>query len=195
MKKVKFGNYWQTNDKVKEPIEWLVLAEKDGKTLLLAKHGLDCRQYQYGSSCSITWKNCDLRKWLHSTFINNAFSEKEQQSIVPTQNKTNDVETEDKVFLLSVEEADKYLTQKTRKCRPTPYAKLHNAWSSDDNFCDWWLRSPGNHQIYVANVLDGGGVYAGGSYVNYVLNAIRVALWVDSSKMLESKDINELKLN
>ena len=187
MKKVKFGNYWQTNDKVKEPIEWLVLAEKDGKTLLLAKHGLDCRQYQYGSSCSITWKNCDLRKWLHSTFINNAFSEKEQQSIVPTQNKTNDVETEDKVFLLSVEEADKYLTQKTRKCRPTPYAKLHNAWSSDDNFCDWWLRSPSDYQNFVAYVLFDGDVNFDSYSVDYDGRAVRVALWVNNKVLNSAK--------
>ena len=194
MKKVKFGNYWQNNDEVKKPIEWLVLDEKDGKTLLLAKHGLDCSQYQYGTystSCSTTWENCDLRKWLHSTFINNAFSEEEQQSIVLTKNKTNDVETEDKVFLLSVEEANTYLTQKTRKCRPTPYAKQHNAWSSNDNFCLWWLRSLGDDKGSVAYVNDGGDVRNRGYYIYNALIAIRVAMWVDSSKMLEYKDINE----
>lgn len=186
MKKVKFGSYWKDNTGKKEHLKWLVLAEKDGKTLLLAKHGLDCRQYQYGTSCSITWENCDLRKWLHSTFINNAFSEEEQQSIVPTQNKTNDIETEDRVFLLSVEEANEYLTQKTGKCRPTPYARLNNAWNSNDNFCLWWLRSPGTYLNYAAYVNDGGDVRNRGYYVYSDLLAVRVAMWVDSSKMLES---------
>jgi hypothetical protein len=198
MKKVKFGNYWKDTDEVKEPIEWLVLDEKDGKTLLLAKHGLDCRQYHYGTydtSCSTSWSESDLRKWLHSTFINNAFSEEEQQAIIPTQNKTNDdVEnvlpsfTEDKVFLLSIEEANKYLTQEERKCRPTPYAKLHNAWSSGDNFCYWWLRSPVDIQGNAAYVYYDGDVHYRGSSVYFGINAIRVAMWVDSSKMLESKD-------
>ena len=183
MKTIKFGSYWKNNAR-KKHLKWIVLAEKDGKTLLLAKRGLDCRQYDtYGTSCSTTWKNCDLRKWLHSTFINNAFSEKEQQSIVPTQNKTNDIETEDKVFLLSVEEANKYLTQKTRKCKPTPYAKQHNAWSNDDNFCDWWLRSPGITQYNAAIVRSNGNVYGDGYYINIGTNAVRVAMWVDSSKL------------
>ena len=191
MKKVKFGSYWQSNAEKKEPIEWLVLDEKDGKTLLLAKHGLDCRQYQYGTygtSCSTTWENCDLRKWLNSTFINNAFSEEEQQAIIPMQNKTNDVETEDKVFLLSVEEANTYLTQKTRKCRPTPYAKFNNAWSSNNYFCLWWLRSLGDDKGSVAYVNDGGDVRNRGYYVYSALLAIRVAMWVNSSKLENIKN-------
>ena len=185
MKKVKFGSYWKNNAR-KKHLKWLVLDEKDGKTLLLAKHGLDCRQYgTYGTSCSTTWENCDLRKWLQSTFINNAFSEEEQQAIVLTKNDTKGSRTtEDKVFLLSIEEAQKYFKNaEERKCMPTPYAKLHNAWSSDDNLCYWWLRSPGITQNNAAIVHSNGNVYGDGYYVFDVSTTIRVAMWVNSSKL------------
>jgi hypothetical protein len=193
MKKVKFGSYWKNNAGKKEHLKWFVLAEKDGKTLLLAKHGLDCRQYHYGTydtSCSTSWSESDLRKWLHSTFINNAFSEEEQQAIIPTQNKTNDdVEnvlpsfTEDKVFLLSVEEANKYLTQKTRKCRPTPYAKYNNAKYNDDNICFWFLRTAGRYPYFALFVDCNGNINIVGMRVECDYFAIRPCIWVDSSKL------------
>ena len=183
MKKVKFGNYWQTDDKNKEAIEWEVLAKENGKALLISKYALDCKPY-HENSCSITWENCTLRKWLNSEFINNAFSEEEIAEIVLTRNETKgSIQTEDKVFLLSIEEANKYLTQEERKCRPTPYAKLHNAWSSGDNFCYWWLRSPGYFQYNAANVDYDGDVHYFGYYVGIDNNAVRVAMWVDSSKL------------
>jgi hypothetical protein len=183
MKTIKFGNYWQTDDKNKEAIEWEVLAKENGKALLISKYALDCKPY-HENSCSITWENCTLRKWLNSEFINNAFSEEEIAEIVLTRNETKgSIQTEDKVFLLSIEEANKYLTQEERKCRPTPYAKLHNAWSSGDNFCCWWLRSHGNYQIYVANVFVDGDVYNLGGYVSNGNYAVRMAMWVDLSKL------------
>jgi hypothetical protein len=183
MMKVKFGNYWQTDDKNKEAIEWEVLAKENGKALLISKYALDCKPYNQ-NNCKITWEECTLRKWINSDFINNAFSEEEQQIIALTKNDTNGSRTtEDKVFLLSIEEANKYLTRETRKCTPTPYAKLHNAWSSGDNFCYWWLRSPSDIQGNAAIVYYGGGVRNIGFSVLNAYGAVRVAMWVDSSKL------------
>ena len=184
METIKFGNYYQTNDKNKEAIEWLVLDEKEnGKILLISKYALDCKPFNQ-SCCDITWEKCDLRKWLHSDFMDNAFSEEEQQAIVLTKNKTKGSrKTEDKVFLLSTEEAHTYLTQEERKCMLTPYAKLHNAWYGGDNFCCWWLRSPGNSQIYVANVFVDGDVYNLGGYVSNGNYVVRPCIWIDSSKL------------
>src|SRR5574344_220182 len=177
---VKFGNYWQSNDKNKEAIEWKVLAKENGKALLISKYALDCKPYNQ-NNCNITWEECTLRKWINSDFINNAFSEEEQQIIALTKNDTNGSRTtEDKVFLLSIEEAQKYFKNaEERKCTPTPYAKQHNAWSSDDNFCYWWLRSPGCNQYFAARVNYDGGVSLYGYSVYNVNDAVRVALWVN----------------
>ena len=184
METIKFGNYWQSNDKNKEAIKWKVLAKENGKALLISKYALDCKPFNQ-NKCNITWEECTLRKWLNSEFINNAFSEEEQQAIVLTRNETNDVETEDKVFLLSIEEALEYLPKKKRKCRPTPYAELHNAWYGDHNICCWWLRSSGYRQFYAAIVDCDGGVYNDGNYVSSGFNAVRVVMWVND-KVLNS---------
>ena len=183
MKKVKFGNYWQTDDKNKEAIEWKVLAKENGKILLISKYALDCKPYNE-NSCNITWEECTLRKWLNSDFINNAFSEEEQQIIALTKNDTKGSRTtEDKVFLLSTEEANTYLTKEERKCRPTPYAKQHNAWWGGYGFCYWWLRSPGYDQDNAANVNYVGGVCYYGYYVDGDYDAVRVAMWVNSETL------------
>ena len=191
METVKFGNYWQSNDKNKEAIKWKVLAKENGKILLISKYALDCKPFNQ-SCCNITWEECTLRKWLNSEFINNAFNEEEQQAIALTKNDNpNNSEyktrggntTEDKVFLLSIGEALEYLPKKKRKCTPTPYAKLHNAWYGDHNFCFWWLRSPGFHQNDAAYVNDDGYVINYGDYVNHCNDVVRPCIWIDSSKL------------
>ena len=197
METIKFGNYWQTNNEVKEPIEWLVIDEKDGKTLLLSKYSLDCKPY-HENSCDITWEECTLRKWINSDFINNAFSEEEQQIIARTRNNnpynptygtSGGNTTEDKVFLLSIEEAQKYFkNDEERKCTPTQYTKLHNAWSSDDNFCYWWLRSSGGDQNLAAIVDYVGEVYHYSYLVNIDDGVVRPCIWIDSSKLENIKN-------
>ncbi len=117
---VYFGSYEQDNDAVNgtEPVEWYVLDKADGEATLLAVHLLDCQQYHEADE-NITWENCTLRSWLNGEFYNTAFSEEEQAAIVNTNviNEDNsywgwDMEggndTEDKVWLLSLEEIERY---------------------------------------------------------------------------------------
>src|SRR5574344_2323362 len=122
-----------------------------------------------------------LYSFLNTHWIaNNIISEEEQQIIALTKNDTNGSRTtEDKVFLLSIEEAQKYFKNaEERKCMPTPYAKQHKAWSKA-NFCYWWLRSPGLYQNSAAYVNDDGDVNNYGRNVHDANNAVRVALWVN----------------
>ncbi len=85
---VTFGRYPQNNGDTPEPIEWLVL-DNDGKTaLLLSKYGLDCRPFHgdiaglpergWGWSYWDYWEKCDLRLWLNSDFLQNAFTSEER---------------------------------------------------------------------------------------------------------------------
>ena len=157
----KFGSYEQNNKTSdgKEEIEWIVL-EKDGMSLLLiSKYALDCQQYDT-SYTNVTWGTCSLRKWLNGTFINNAFSTAEQnmiQSTTVTADKNLSYSTSpgnnttDKVFLLSITEANKYFkSDEARKCTPTDYTIAQGAWTINSYktggraICWWWLRSPGN---------------------------------------------------
>ena len=195
-KSVYFGSYEQDNDTSngKEAIEWLVLGKEENKILVISKYALDCKQYNT-SKDFVTWETCSLRKWLNNEFINSAFSEEEKAKI-PTVTVSADKNPEystdpgratiDKVFLLSITEAEKYFTtDEARKCVPTAYAKAQGAYTSDSytsggkDTCWWWLRSPGYDQAYAACVRHGGSVLYFGLRVSSGSDAVRPALWIE----------------
>ena len=189
-----FGAYEQDNSTSngKEAIEWTVL-DKDGMSLLLiSKQALDCQQYNT-SYTDVTWESCSLRKWMNGTFLNKAFNAEEQAQIQnttvsadknPEYNTNPGNATTDKVFLLSINEVEKYFnSDEARKCAPTAYAKAQGAYTSDSYktasgaaTCWWWLRSPGNNQNNAANVNNDGSVNYNGNNVNNDNDAVRPAL-------------------
>lgn len=191
---VLFGTYEQDNDTAngKEEIEWLVLDVQDGKALLISKYALDCKPYNRSES-NVTWETCTLRTWLNEDFLNAAFSA-EEQSVIHTvtvsadknpKYKTNPGNaTQDKVFLLSIVEADKYFASSSaRACKPTKYAVANG--SNVSNYygnCWWWLRSPGVYQSRAAYGHSDGGVNGNGYFVNSDDGAVRPAIWVELGK-------------
>ena len=190
---VVFGSYEQDNNisNGKEDIEWLVLAKEGNRVLVISRYALDCQKYN-SSDARITWETCSLRKWLNWKFINGAFSTDEQnliQSTTVTADKNPSFgtspgnNTNDKVFLLSITEVNKYFSSDSaRQCQATAYAKSQGAYTSlgNDN-CVWWLRSPGRTSNYAAVVSDDGSVDdRGGNDVPIdVFDAVRPALWID----------------
>jgi ribosomal protein S17E len=191
-----FGSYEQDNDTSngKEEIEWQILEKQDNKILIISKYALDCQQYNTENT-DVTWETCTLRSWLNSTFISNAFTEAEQSMIVDTKvtadknpnystNPGND--TTDKIFLLSINEVNKYFTNdESRKCVPTAYAIEQGAYTSDSYTsggkatCWWWLRSPGSSQVDASYVYYDGSVYYDGRGVDGSNGCVRPALWIN----------------
>lgn len=194
---ITFGAYEQDNNTSngKEAIEWTVL-DKDGMSLLLiSKQALDCQQYNT-SYTDVTWESCSLRKWMNGTFLNKAFNAEEQAQIQnttvsadknPEYNTNPGNATTDKVFLLSINEVEKYFnSDEARKCAPTAYAKAQGAYTSDiyktasgAATCWWWLRSPGYNRNIAANVNSYGSVYYFGYNVHTDYVAVRPALWIN----------------
>ena len=191
---ITFGKYVQKVNGSPEPIEWLVLDEKDGEALVISKYALDCQPYNE-SYKKVTWETCTLRKWLNETFFNTAFSREEQNRIITstvTADKNPDSstppgkDTTDKVFLLSIKEADKYFdSYDSRKCTPTDYAIAQGTYTSG-NFtvggkatCWWWLRSPGGSSSSAAYVNYVGSVINYGYLVNNRDDAVRPALRIN----------------
>ena len=188
-----FGSYEQDNisSNGKEDIEWSVLAKEDNRVLLISKYALDCKQYN-AELTDVTWEICSLRQWLNGTFLNDAFSAEEQALIQDTYvsadaNPKYDTNpgnaTTDKVFLLSINEAEKYFgSDEDRKCTSTEYAKA-NAYTSSSNtkngICWWRLRSPAMHQSYAAGVTYGGSVDDFGKSVVDDDVCVRPALWIN----------------
>ena len=190
-----FGSYEQDNNTAngKEDIEWLVLAKKDSRILVISKYALDCQKNP--SRASVTWETCSLRKWLNGTFLNAAFSE-EERAMIPSVSVSADKNpsystspgnsTTDQVFLLSIKEANKYFSSdEARKCAPTDYAVAQGARTSDSSkvygraACWWWLRSPGSYSNHAARVYSGGSVDDYGISVSDDGYAVRPALWIN----------------
>ena len=194
-----FGAYEQDNDisNGKEDIAWLVLEKENNKILVISDKALDCQSYNT-SKVNVTWENCSLREWLNGTFLHAAFSAEEQAMIVDTNvlpGKNPEYSTDpgnttmDKVFLLSIDEINKYFdylgSGKARKCVPTAYA-IANGVSPNWNYtkdgevtCWWWLRSPGDAQDCAAGVDGDGSVYYSGSGVINDTGGVRPALWIN----------------
>lgn len=189
---IKFGNYFINEGKNKEPIEWRVLEVSNNKALLITKDAIDCKPYN-NEMQDITWEECSLRQWLNNEFINQAFSKEEQNEIILTNisnpNNANRStnggnNTHDKIFLLSIDEAEKYFKgNKDRECKPTNFAKQQGAWTCQINEylanCCWWLRSPGYDQDYAACVNGSGDIRDGGNSVDGINIAVRPALFIN----------------
>lgn len=147
MKTVVMGNYWQSSNKEKEPIEWIVLREDGDKQYLLSKYCLDCVPYCDGHK--IAWKHSLMRKWLNDEFLNAAFTAEEQENILLTNVQTQpggwfgpalDVSqpVSDKIFLPSIAEAILFFdstewhdidAEQKRIARPTYYACERGCWA------------------------------------------------------------------
>ncbi len=186
-----FGSYEQDNDlsNGKEDIEWLVLAKEDSRILVISKYALDCHQY-HAQRAETTWETCTLRTWLNGRFLNDAFT-KEDQTRIPTvpvyarRNQSSGLDagknTEDKVFLLDIAEAEKYFTSnEARICNPTAYAIEKGCYiHGNAGTCRWWLRSPGFGASYAAVTLADGSVLKKGESVAGSIYAVRPAMWID----------------
>ena len=205
---VTFGRYEQDNDKGNgaEEIEWLVLDKQDGKMLLLSKHIIENKVFHETRECT-TWDMCDLRTWLNGEFYKTAFNSTEQGLIETTHVTTlasekaigygikSSEDTDDKVFVLSVDEALTYFdpNYKTedplRRSQPTAYAaaqgvRVYNREQYPDLKGNgwWWLRTPGDSNsdnyftayVNLAGIIDLGGTDA--NYEDYA--GARPALWV-----------------
>ena len=166
---IKFGKYEQDGNTSngKEDIEWIVLKVEKDKVFVVSKYVLDCKHYQ-NSSVAVTWETCDLRKWLNNDFYNTAFSDTDKNSIVLVTNKNNYYypsystdggnDTLDKVFLLSLDDAETFFGEynwysddypegynQNLACSPTAYAEQQGIiyWDMVDDEYDYYHEQYG----------------------------------------------------
>jgi len=157
------------------PYEWQVLAVENNRALIITKDVVEKRAYNEELT-DVTWETCTLRSYLNGAFCDQ-FSAEEKARIIDTELANDDsVEwnteggnnTTDKVFLLSLDEVDKYFKDDASRA-----ATLNGeAWW-------WWLRSPGYGSDFAADVYYDGGVYDYGIYVYYVPYGVRPALYLN----------------
>ncbi|MBR3551944.1 MAG: hypothetical protein IKN72_00980 [Clostridia bacterium] len=188
---ITFGHYEQDNNTANgpEPIEWLVLERKGDRALVISRYALDCRQYtdEYDG---VTWETCTLRAWLKDTFYHTAFDTADENRILvsiseadanPETGTYPGNETHDKVFLLSIKEANEsFDTDEARVCALTDYALAARGTygGAGGDTCWWWLRTPGSDYSMAAIVDPSGSVYASGNDSTRSNGAVRPAMWI-----------------
>lgn len=83
-------------------------------------------------------------------------------------------DTQDKVFLLSIDEVNRFFaSDDARVCMPTKTAVANGAYTNAAGACLWWLRSPGFNTDIAAFVNCGGSVDSIGSNVNGGIEVVR----------------------
>ena len=149
--KIEFGKY-----------TWRILDIQSNSAMLITDEVIDEMQY-YSEWKYITWKQSTIRQYLNSEFYN-TFSEEEKAVIKetdivnnnnPEYGTTGGENTKDKIFLLSIDEVNKYFASDNDRV----------AYYNGDP-CSWWLRSPGFYRLNVARVLSNGSVNTSGGDVN-----------------------------
>jgi len=194
---VQFGGY-----------SWCVLEVRDGKALLLAEKIIEANLYNLYPT-DVTWESCFLRDYLNGIFLQN-FTHEEQERIVETSVNNPDnlwygtpggADTYDKVFLLSLEEVDRYfgdsgdyLTGKRKLWHADGIEENDEGWAFSNAHDEdraaiygygpswWWLRSPGSGSRSAAAVDIGGSVNVRGRDVDAMhpdMGGVRPALWLN----------------
>ena len=169
-------------------IEWTIIATKDNSILLLSSKVIDANKFHdvYGDT---TWAGSFIRRYLNEEFYQKAFTEQEKKRILLSKVKAEKnplylidpgEDTEDKIFLLSVNEARQYLEPNDLVlCEPTVYAMSAGVEKDDKTGgCYWWLRSPGNAGCNIARVSGVGMILEHGFFASDNHNGIRPAMWI-----------------
>ena len=183
-----------------EAITWTVICQHVGKALVLSDKVLEFGYFKKAGEGSkytrCLYKDSDLRKYLNDDFYNNAFNDNEKALVLKSKVMTSYVEdyeyksyeTEDCVFLLSVDEVTKYVTGKGTTIHGAPtdyllskYKKKIYSLKDIDGFgsaMTWWLRDMGYSSDKAACV-DGWDSKAGtyGWDVDEK-NGVRPAMWI-----------------
>ena len=175
---VTLGKYEQDGnlDNGPEPIEWIVLAEEDGKYLLVSRYLLD-RVQMNATAGVVLWPRTDLRRYLNEDFYTAAFTAQERTAICPTY--LQDVGCEDNVFLLSYQECKTYfLSMEDAAGKPTAYAKKQGVVSDSYHgsvfVYGYWLRTATVSGGYRQYRVSGSIIYVKGGFA-----PLRPAIWVD----------------
>lgn len=193
---VYLGKYEQDNnlDNGPEPIRWIVLDRSEDQILVVSQYVLECMAYN-AKFTDVTWETCSLRRWLNNDFLNIAFDNDEQmliQSTVlynhdnPTFGTNGGDNTTDNIFVLSVNEAEKYLMPSYQNyARPSKYVEAEGVYI-EDGYCSQWLRTPGYTNSFVSLISTDGEIhgisdgYGGhGAGVDGDIGPVRPALWID----------------
>ena len=192
--KILLGNY-----------EWRVLEVQNNTALIITEYIIEQRAY-HNAYKDITWADCSLRKYLNSEFYDR-FTAAEKSRIIPVLNKNPDnqwygstggADTQDRVFLLSIEEvACQYFGDSSSKLHNPGKNQRYWFERKDENNSKrsamfnggiwwWWLRSPGRVNVKAVYIhgdgnigIQGNNVLKGNISDGRCTGGVRPALWLN----------------
>ena len=187
---------WNQNGSSKSELLWTVLDVQGGKALVVSEKVLeyDIRMDTSIINMPCTWEDSAMRTYLNDTFYNQAFTDSEKQLIRcdTIANPDNSMfgtsggnDTQDHVFLLSAEEAEKYFdSNETRAAAATAHAKACEHGGTGVNSVSdtgyYWLRTPGlTNYNYTYVSYEGSIRYDGAACANWVFG-VRPAMWIST---------------
>jgi tetratricopeptide (TPR) repeat protein len=147
--------------------KWRVLDIRKNQVLLMRKSALPEMSY-HNTLEYVTWEKSAIRKWMNSEYLTKTFSEAERKNILLTKviNSNNSQfgtdggnDTQDYMFLLSMEEAEKYKS-------------LFPKFKSNS-----WLRSPGSSGKNAIFISENGAIMDSGYAVNSNEITARPTFW------------------
>lgn len=164
-------------------IFWWVLAIDGDRYLLCSVNAIDSLPFNSANMSKRPWKDSDIRKWLNGEFYEKAFSKSLKKRIILSSVINSDESvTEDRIFLLSREETERY--KAPMRVKASEFAVRHGA--SDGDSCVFWLRDSGTDsgKIMVFDrkgILNEKGLSADSTGIG-----VRPAMWVEIKNSSDS---------
>lgn len=176
-------DYQDSEQKRSTPLEWRVLEVSGDTALVITEKAPFCKVFheidaegfekmyneetidedEFAEEYCAAWGCCTLREFLNGYLFDELFSEEEKKIITVSRVEYDEedgrgcpgeCDTEDRLFLLSKAEAEKYFdSQKDRRCRATDSAAGALRYGGN---CNWLLRSLGD-AAWIITVVDNEG--------------------------------------
>lgn len=185
---------------------WRVLDIQNNTALIITEDIIEQRPY-HDAYKDITWAECALRKYLNSEFYDR-FNATDKSRIIPVLNKNPDnqwygsnggIDTQDSIFLLSIEEVCKYFGDSRSKLQNRGKNQRYWFERKDENNSKriarlqgkegswwWWLRSPGRVNVKAVYIfgtdgnigIQGNNILKGNISDGKCTGGVRPALWL-----------------
>jgi hypothetical protein len=185
---------------------WRVLDIQNNTALIITEDIIEQRAY-HDAYKDITWADCALRKYLNGEFYAK-FNGTDKSRIIPIINKNPDnqwygsnggVDTQDSIFLLSIEEVCRYFGDSRSKLYNRGKNQRYWFERKDENNSKriskllgkewgwwWWLRSPGRVNVKAVYIfgtdgnigIQGNNILKGNISDGKCTGGVRPALWL-----------------
>lgn len=162
-----YGRYEQDGmlENGTEPIEWTVLAKEKNRVLVVSNYVLDCQPYNASGNYT-RWEDSSIKQWTNHTFVEAAFTVREQRSIL-------------EAFLLSNAEVGQYMSPLNISVGVCTNHVLQNTKIVDKNgVCRWWSRVVAHGEACARFVDYDGRAGAYAANMGSVTIGVRPAMWI-----------------